>query len=95
MCVHNIYIISNYLNSFIHISIAQRVKRDLKRLPNRIQVVFNNLLQSARASKYDIFLKFIRVTLLLLFYLSYSKASLISVSFTWLVVGNHKNVMDY
>ena len=46
MCVHNIYIISNYLNSFIHISIAQRVKRDLKRLPNRIQVVFNNLLNN-------------------------------------------------
>lgn len=26
---------------------------------------------------------------------SYSKASLISVSFTWLVIGNHKNVMEY
>lgn len=39
----SVYIISNYLNSLIHISVAQGVKRDFKRPPNRIQVVFNNL----------------------------------------------------
>lgn len=39
----SVYTISNYLNSLIHISVAQGVKRDFKRPPNRIQVVFNNL----------------------------------------------------
>lgn len=33
--------------------------------------------------------------LLITLYLSYSKTSLISASFTWLVIGNHKHVMGY
>lgn len=32
-----------YLDGLVHVTVAQRIERDFKGPPNRIQVVFNNL----------------------------------------------------